>query len=477
MSSSIVWFRQDLRLHDNAAWAAAVARGEPIVPVFVWAPEEEAPWAPGGASRWWLHHALLDLQSTLRDHGFELVVRDARNSTAQQALMELVREVGASAVICNRLYEPQNARRDQVVEAALAEHGVPLIQEESTLLLPPEEVANKAGLPFRVYTPMWRAYQQRSMPKPVAVTVARDFPRWEKPPKSEPLEALELLPQLDWASGFKGSWGAATRKHALTHLKQFVSSGAASAYSEQRDLPAEPGTTRLSPYLHFGQVGVREVWAMLDSAPDLEPLQRQLVWREFAFHLLHHFPATPAEPLRPEFAVFPWTSETEALRRWQLGETGYPIVDAGMRQLWETGWMHNRVRMIVGSFLVKHLLQHWTEGARWFWDTLVDADLANNTLGWQWIAGCGADAAPYFRIFNPITQGERFDPEGTYVRRFVPELKEIPKGFIHRPWELGPLELMGMGVQLGKDYPEPVVAHSDGRARALAAFAQFKAQR
>ena len=295
-----------------------------------------------------------------------------------------------------------------------------------------------------------------------------------------PIESLGLLPRIAWDKGFEPFWGGTpSRALAERQVKGFIRSGAAD-YPETRDAPAEDGTSRLSAYLHFGQIGARELWWKLaDSkrrtASFDSGVMRQLVWRDFAHHLMFHFPETESRPLRPEFERFPWDSGTPELVRWQRGQTGYPVVDAGMRQLWETGWMHNRVRMIVASFLVKHLLVAWQEGARWFWDTLVDADLANNTFGWQWTAGCGADASPYFRIFNPIAQGQKFDPEGAYVRRYVPELGQVPKKYIHCPWEMGDLELRGCGVTLGREYPAPIVEHPAARKAALDAFATLKA--
>ena len=393
-------------------------------------------------------------------------------------LVALAKRAKAGAVFWNRRFEPAIARRDESIRKALAEEGIATAVENSSVLFAPERIANKSGKPFQVFTPMWRHYQTLEVPKPerVNLSAAKAPSRW---PKSARLSSLNLLPRIAWDTGLGEFWGTPSRKRAMKRLGAFVRSGAA-AYPERRDTPSDDGTTRLSPYLHSGQVGAREVWRKLAEASNHTQsfetgIMRQIIWREFAHHLLHHFPQTPLEPLRQEFALFPWADDANLLRRWQLGETGYPIVDAGMRQLWCTGWMHNRVRMIVGSLLVKHLLQHWVEGARWFWDTLVDADLANNTLGWQWVGGCGADAAPYFRIFNPIAQGEKFDPNGSYVKKYVPELKNLPSKFVQRPWELGDLELAGMGIVLGKDYPEPLVEHSKGRERALAAFQKLKA--
>jgi deoxyribodipyrimidine photo-lyase len=304
-------------------------------------------------------------------------------------------------------------------------------------------------------------------------------------PKSEERSALALLPRLGWAEGFAERWQPG-EAGALKRLKHF-SARAMASYAEQRNFPEVDGTSALSPHLHFGEIGPRQIWAAVraqSKESGIFPASRgaqvflsEVGWREFAGHLLYHFPQTPAAPLREEFAAFPWVKSKTLLRAWQKGLTGYPIVDAGMRQLWRTGWMHNRVRMIVASFLVKHLRISWEEGAAWFWDTLVDADLASNTFGWQWSAGCGADAAPYFRIFNPILQGKKFDPDGGYVRRWVPELDRLPSDFIHEPWTAPPLVLAAAGVTLGENYPAPVVAHGAAREAALAGFKSLRKTR
>ncbi len=479
--SVIVWFRRDLRLQDNAALALALKHGGAVIPVYILASSETQPWAMGGASKWWLHHALLDLDAQLREKNSRLIVRRASHKqTTLDILRALLQETGASAVFWNRCYEPEAVERDTRVKQALKKEGCHVESANSSVLYEPHQIANKSGKPFQVFTPMWKHYQTLSMPAPVSVSFGKFVlpKRW---PSADAIESLDLLPKISWDQGFYPFWGTPTRKAGLSELKSFIKTRAED-YPSHRDLPAEAGTSRLSPFLHFGQIGPREAWRAFASAPNHSKafekgIMRQLIWREFAHHLLFHFSQTPDQPLRPEFNHFPWRLDEGHLRAWQRGETGYPIVDAGMRQLWQTGWMHNRVRMIVGSLLVKHLLQPWQEGARWFWDTLVDADLANNTLGWQWIGGCGADAAPYFRIFNPITQGEKFDPDGDYVRRYVPELANVPKGFIHKPWEAGDLELKGWNVTLGVDYPSPIIDHSAGRQRALDAFAELKNKR
>lgn len=404
---SIVWFRLDFRLADNPALAAAMKRGS-VVPVFIWAPEEERPWEPGAASRWWLHHSLKALAKTLGG----LVIR---RGPSLDALRQLVKETGATAVFWNRRYEPALINRDTAVKQALLANGLQVETFNSALLFEPWEIKTGSGGPYKVFTPFYRACLAKGVN---AKVLNAPRPTDLKPASSLKLEELGLLSSLNWADGFVGQPGEAG---ALRQLKKFQSAG----YTLTRDLPSVEGTSRLSPHLHFGEISPRQLWALAMA----EPYRRQLIWREFAHHLLYHFPHTADAPLRPEFARFPWRDDPQGLRAWQRGRTGFPIVDAGMRELWATGWMHNRARMIVGSFLVKDLLLPWQEGARWFWDTLVDADLANNTLGWQWVAGCGADAAPFFRIFNPARQQEKFDPKGGYCRRWVKD--ELPAMLDH----------------------------------------------
>jgi deoxyribodipyrimidine photo-lyase len=475
---ALVWFRRDLRLHDNRALAAAVAEGGPVIPVFVWSPDEEREWSPGAASRWWLHHSLACLARELARRGGRLIVR--RGGSAE-ALAETVAETGARAVFWNRRYEPAAVERDARVMRALTGAGATCRSFSAALLWEPWESRKPDGTPYQVFTAFWRACGRleapaRAIPAPSRI---RGPKRW---PESEALSALELLPSLDWAQGLRAAWTPG-EIGALAEWKRFLG-GPAADYERGRDLPGAAGTSRLSPHLHFGEISVRRLWhdvgRRIAARPparareSLETYRRQLGWREFAHHLLVHFPRTPEDPLRRAFDRFPWKRDPRGLRAWQRGETGYPIVDAGMRELWATGWMHNRVRMIVASFLVKHQLLSWQPGARWFWDTLVDADLANNTLGWQWSAGCGADAAPYFRIFNPVLQGRKFDPEGKYVTRWVPELAALPARWVHAPWQAPAAVLARAGVELGRTYPAPVVDHAEARARALAAFAKIR---
>jgi deoxyribodipyrimidine photo-lyase len=448
-ATTIVWFRHDLRLDDNPALVAAAARGA-VVPVFIWAPEEEAPWEPGAASRWWLHHSLERLAAALDKAGAPLVIR---RGPSLEALRSLAKEFAATHVVWNRRYEPAVIRRDTAIKKSLAAAGLAVESFNGGLLFEPVHVATKEGKPYQVFTPFWRSLLARDEPAEPAAAPKKlaAAATGRGAAKSLTIESLGLLPTIDWAGGMRKAWmpgEAGGRKRLDAFLAEAITS-----YGTARDRPDRDGTSSLSPHLHFGEVSPRRVWHAVRDAVGGKPAAaitgspevflRELGWREFASHLLYHFPHTTDAPLRADYARFPWAKDPVGLRAWQRGRTGFPIVDAGMRQLWATGWMHNRVRMIVASFLVKDLRVSWLEGAKWFWDTLVDADLAANTLGWQWAAGCGADAAPYFRIFNPTSQAEKFDPDESYVREWA---------------------------GLGKGYPEPIVDHAEARKRALEAL-------
>jgi deoxyribodipyrimidine photo-lyase len=482
MTPSLVWFRQDLRLEDNPALAAAVARGGAVVPVYILDDAAEGNWPMGGASRWWLHHALQALDERLRERGSRLVL--ARGN-AMEVLGGLVKSTGAGAVFWNRRYEPAAIARDSAIKSALLASGIEAKSFCAALLFEPHAIQNKQGRPFQVFTPFWKHCLTMPVAAPVP-SAANEFAPPGKWPRSEKLGELDLLPKIAWDAGFAAAWKPGEAGGAA-RLKRFVT-GAMSAYAETRNHPDRDGTSQLSPWLHFGEIGPRQIWAAVAAAGGTSGVfpsgngarvfLSEIGWREFAHHLLFHFPHTPERPLREDFERFPWGKDPDGkkLRAWQRGRTGYPIVDAGMRQLWHTGWMHNRVRMVVASFLVKHLRLNWTHGAAWFWDTLVDADLASNTLGWQWTAGCGADAAPYFRVFAPVLQGQRFDAEGHYVRRWVPELSKLPVEFIHAPWEAPAAVLARAGVELGINYPRPMVDHATARDEALAAFKSLRAE-
>ena len=472
--STIVWFRRDLRLADHSPLLAACARGEPVLPVFIWDPAP-GPWATGAASRVWLHHSLVALAQSLEALGSRLLLRAG---PVEQVLAELARDGSATTLMFNRRLEPA----ERVLEARLARTLTPGLELRTFgdgQLLDPSKLQTGSGQPYRVFTPFWRRVRELlRLAAPGAAPATLPTPRtW---PSGATLDELHLLPRIPWDHGINAHWHMGEHA-AQTRLAHFVAEGA-DDYLAQRDLPAVDGVSRLSPHLHFGEVSPRQVWHAVAAAAAAQGLMtvpdnrlgwlRQLVWREFAQHLLAHFPETTDAPLREDFATFPWLTDPVGVARWQRGETGFPIVDAGMKELWHTGWMHNRVRMIVASFLTKDIGAHWLEGARWFWDTLVDADLANNTLGWQWTAGCGADAAPYFRVFNPILQSTRFDPDGSYLRRWLPALSRLPTADLHAPWAAPPLTLAAAGVRLGSDYPEPMLDHGVARAAALARLKQ-----
>jgi deoxyribodipyrimidine photo-lyase len=467
MSTALVWFRRDLRLTDHPALRAALAAADAVQPVFVWAPDEEGGWAPGGASRWWLHRSLAALEGALAARGARLLLRRGPSAAA---LLDVARAVGATSVHFQRAVEPALAARDAEVVAALAAHGIEAQRHDGALLAPPSALRTGAGDPYRVFTPFWNALQrQRAVPAPSAAPRALPAPRGAL--RSEPLAALALAPRIPWDAGLAEAWTPG-EAGGLARLARFAD-GALASYHEARDLPGVDGVSRLSPHLHFGELSPRQAWHASLRAPGAgsESFRRELGWREFAHHVLWHFPHTPEAPLQARFAAFPWRRDAEAvLAAWQRGRTGIPLVDAGMRELWRTGWMHNRVRMVAASLLVKNLLVDWRHGARWFWDTLVDADLANNSMGWQWTAGCGADAAPYHRVFNPVLQSRRFDPAGAYLRRWLPELARLPDADLHAPWEAAPVALAAAGVHLGRDYPEPIVDLAASRAAALAAL-------
>ena len=471
MGKALVWFRRDLRLRDNPALQAALDAGHVPVPVYVHAPDEEGAWRPGAASRAWLHRSLAALDADLRSRGSRLI---RLRGPSLAALSGLARGVGAEAVFWNRCYEPAVIARDTTLKQALRGQGLEVRSFNASLLLEPWSIANGQGGPYKVFTPYWRAAQTRLSLPPSAEAPAM-LPAVMEDLASEPLADWELLPAPGWDRAFWDAWtpGEAGADEALD---VFVD-GALQGYGVQRDRPDRVGTSRLSAHLHFGEIAPWRIVQRLQvarraaNAADIDGYVRELGWREFAHHLLYHFPQTPERNLDTRFDHFEWARPDSAkLQAWQQGRTGVPIVDAGMRELWATGWMHNRVRMIVASYLCKHLRMHWREGARWFWDTLVDADLANNTAGWQWVAGTGADAAPYFRVFNPVLQAQKFDPDGAYVSRWIPGLSRLPAKMRHAPWQY-PRE----AAACLPDYPmQPLVDLAEGRAAALAAHARLR---
>ena len=472
MTTALVWFRRDLRLADNAALVHALKTANRIVPVYIHAPEEDGDWAPGAASRWWLHHSLAALTESLAQRGSRLVIRCG---PSLETLRQLIRDTGATSVCFNRLYEPAQLARDQAIERTLTAEGVNVFAGQGHLLTEPWTIASQGGTPYRVYTPYAHTVRARltaSPPQPVP----RALPLSPMRLKSRPLRELGLLPRIRWDAGIASHWQPGEAR-ALRRLRQLAAQ--LPDYAQNRDRPAADGTTHLSPHLHFGEITPQQVWQAIQQARtgvqagvlrSAEILERELLWREFAHHVLYHYPLTPAQPLDARFTNFPWRRSKTLLTAWQRGETGIPIVDAGMRELWETGYMHNRVRMIVASFLTKHARLDWRQGARWFWDTLVDADLASNTLNWQWVAGCGADAAPFFRIFNPLLQSRKFDPECVYLCRWLPALARLPARYRHAPWAAPDAICRQSGFMLGRDYPKAVLDLTEARGAALASW-------
>jgi len=466
--TTLVWFRQDLRLRDNPALAAAAARGR-IVPIFI-LDETDKSWAPGSASLWWLHHSLTALRQ-------DLGALSLYRGDPAKLIPKLVRDAKASAVFWNRCYDGRAVKRDTALKEALKDDGIDVQSFNAALLNEPWDIKTGSGGNYKVFTPYWRAARAREFAAPVAKPKTIDTHRLAS---SDALEDWKLLPtKPNWAKHFGDRWTPG-EQGALDRYEDFLREDLAS-YGEMRDRPDRPATSRLSPHLHFGEISPRQIYARLRHELDSQTTRSgaakflsEVGWREFAHHVLYYFPRLPDDNWREGFDAYPWRSSKSDLKAWQRGRTGYPLVDAGMRELWATGFMHNRVRMIAASFLIKHLRLDWRLGEKWFWDTLVDADLANNAFGWQWVAGSGADASPYFRIFNPVAQGEKFDPNGDYVRRWCPELKKLPDKFIHAPWKADADVLKAAGITLGKDYPKPLVDHDEARKAALEGYKKVR---
>lgn len=473
MHTTVVWYSNNLRTDDHAALVAASQRGA-VVPVFVYDPEYTGPSAMGGSTKWWVHHSVRSLGERLGRLGSPLVIS---KGDPRAELRKVAIEVGADCVMACDSIEPDLQMRDEEVEHALSTHDIGFQRFPMHLLWPVGSVMTKDGNPYQVFTPFWKMALSTGMPpEPI------DAPKKLVPPgkhtASLDLDTLGLLPEIEWYAQMQQHWtpgeqGASDRFEAF--LEERIGD-----YAEDRNRLDIPGWSAMSAHIHFGEISVCRMWHTVaqderwQQVKSKEHYLREIGWREFAQHLINHFPRTIDEPLREQFKGFPWVRDHAALERWKRGRTGYPVVDAAMRQLWAQGWMPNRARMIVASFLCKDLRISWEEGMAWFWDTLVDADLGSNTLGWQWTAGCGADAAPYFRVFNPITQGEKFDPHGDYVRRWCPELAKLDRKSIHAPWDAKPMELAAAGITLGGDYPQPMVDHKQARDAALEAFEKIK---
>jgi len=475
--TGIVWFRQDLRLSDNPALVQACKECDFVLPLFIDDPLNETISQLGDASRVWLHHSLIALNASLKKKETELITAHGESLFI---LKELIQATGATKIYWNRCYDPVTINRDTAIKKALSDlnprtfNGL-LVQE-------PWENLKSDGNPYKVYTPYWKNAALRIDNDPALLTPLKTPGTVPARPKFNKkicgsirtIKNLSLLPSIAWHSPMMEHWNVGEQA-SKERLRKFCSADVHD-YKEARNVPGIPGTSRLSPHLHFGEISPRQALHSLRKGRTFEELSagelvfaKEIVWREFAYSLIYHFPQMPTEPLDTRFQRFPWATKSVGhLVAWQQGRTGVPIVDAGMRELYATGWMHNRVRMIVGSYLVKNLLIPWQSGERWFRDTLIDADMASNAMGWQWVSGCGADAAPFFRVFNPVLQGEKFDPEGAYVTLWVPELAEVDPKFIHKPWELDPMSRQWI------DYPDPLVDLKETRLRALDAFALIK---
>ncbi len=470
----LVWFRQDLRLADNPALHAAVATGAPLIALYILDTETPGLRGRGAASLWWLHHSLGSLKAALRHIGGDLILR---RGNPKAILEELNSTNGIQNIFWNRLYESHARARDAQIKADLSAQGISVQSFNGSLLFEPWHVKTKTGGTPKTFTSFWRNAVAQNTVDPV-LPAPRRLNAFAAIKESDDLADWGLLPRKpDWSTAFTKTWTpgeAAARATLGTFLTERLQ-----AYPQDRDRPDRHGTSRLSPHLHFGEISPRTIWSAVHHQIDNEgeavrsPAMKflsEIGWREFSHALLYQHADMATAPIRPQFNSFPWTNDDSVYKAWCKGQTGYPIVDAGMRELWQTGYMHNRVRMIAASFLTKHLLVPWQKGEAWFWDTLVDADAANNAASWQWVAGCGADAAPYFRIFNPVLQGEKFDPQGSYVRAFVPEISNLPDKWLHHPWDAPESVLSNAGITMGADYPKPIVDHSFARNRALAAF-------
>lgn len=462
-SPIIVWFRRDLRVGDNPALTAAARSGQPVIALYI--DETKTERSLGGASKWWLHQSLSALQNDLTKLGVSLTLRKGETETI---LSDIVKETGADHIVWNRRYAARAVEQDTQLKSHFSSQGLKLQTFKANLLNEPWDVQTGSGGYYKVFSPYWRAVLRTQPPEPPLPVPSKLISGPVL--KSLNLSDFGLLPtHPDWASKMKPYWtpGADGAHQALMKFLD----GPMKTYKDDRNRPDKLGTSKLSPHLAFGEISPRQIWYLAQSA-DCNPdkFLSEIGWREFSYALLFYNPDLKSKNFKPDFDAFEWQNDDVALERWQKGQTGYPFVDAGMRELWETGWQHNRVRMVTASFLIKHLLQDWRSGEAWFWDTLLDADPANNAASWQWVAGSGADAAPYFRIFNPFTQGEKFDPDGDYVRKWVPELARLPNKFLNRPWEAPELVLMEAGVELGQTYPKPIVDHKVARERALEAY-------
>lgn len=475
ISPILLWFRQDLRLQDHQALQEACRAKCPVLAVFI----EDPGFPIGTASRWWRFHALQDLENQLAHLGIRLIIRQGDSF---QHLVQLMEQTQAKHLFFHRRYTPAGQQQDKLIQQHFEKQGCCVKAYPGFLLAEPWEIVNQQGKSYQIFTPFWKALERHlSFQTPFLAEAPKAIFPYTHQGDLESVNSVTLFQEPAWAGSLGAFWEvgeAAAHKHFINFLQKPVET-----YQRDRDIPHLAGTSFLSPYLHLGQISIHRLYAETRKASlqtnftfdGFETFLKELGWRDFSYHLLHQFPSLKTHPFRRKFEQFPWEENAAWLEKWQTGQTGYPLVDAGMRQLWKLGWMHNRVRMITASFLVKHLRIPWQQGEAWFWDTLVDADPASNPANWQWVAGCGADAAPYIRIFNPLSQGEKFDPEGRYIKTFVPELKDLPAPWVHRPFEAPSFLLAQSGVELGKTYPFPFVAHDKARQHALQLYQTFTA--
>ena len=467
---AIHWFRQDLRLSDNPAFTLA-SEHKKILPIYILDNHNAGNYVLGGASRWWLNSSLVALDKSLSGN-LSLYCGDAI-----EIIKDIVVRFNPKAIYWNQCYEPWRISRDEEIKNYLQTKDIKFEVTNGSLLWKPEHITKKDGSPYKVFTPFYRkgCLQLEQPRKPLAVPKKSEYLKDVK--ASLQLHELELLSSTRWEQKLEPYWEIG-EQGAYNCLHQFIKNGGVANYKDGRNLPARPYVSRLSPYLRFGEISPNQVWYEIKKHGNNESIDcfcSELGWREFAYNQLYHNPELPIRNLQPKFDNFAWNDNNlSLLSAWQNGITGVPMVDAGMRELWQTGHMHNRLRMIVGSFLVKNLRLHWHYGERWFWDTLVDADLASNSASWQWIAGCGADAAPYFRIFNPVTQGQKFDSDGEYIRKFVPEIASLPNKYIFSPWTAPNFILKEANIKLGVTYPEPIIDLMLSRKQALIAFKALK---
>lgn len=463
---ALVWFRRDLRLTDHAALFYASQSDLPVVPLFI-LDDQKPHRSLGGASRWWLHHSLQALAKSLQLYQQNLILK---RGTSAKIIETIFKNHPIKAFYAQEHYDPAERQDEGIIKKLCDQYQVAWHFYPGDVLLHPDKVKNSTGGPFRVYGAFRKTIFNQASLVPLSLPKPKTIPTAQHSIQSERLDDWQLLPtKPDWANGLRETWQPG-EIHAHQRLEDFLASKITD-YKTLRDRPDQQGTSTLSPYLHFGEISLRAVWHKTMAQYHLNPNQQtetflqELIWRQFNIYLLYHYPWLPERPMDKRFAAFVWHDDATLYKAWCRGQTGYPLVDAGMRELWHTGWMHNRVRMVVASFLVKDLLIHWQDGEKWFWDTLVDADLANNVCNWQWVAGCGVDAAPYFRIFNPTLQAQKFDLKGSYIRKWVPELASLPASIIHTPWKTD---------LVGKTYPYPIIDHNQARDQALAVYNQIK---